>query len=139
MTPCSKFGEFSPEHRLPNAYDPYPWLDPDAHRYSEKYTHCGFTRIPLEWVDAFMKLSDHQDPLKPCDENSKTPALDVATPPQFHGIFAWHARLNQQDDTCVTDGTKVNNIQVLLRRIRESLESGLDLEGRDLFPGPGYA
>jgi hypothetical protein len=108
--------------------------------YSESYTHCGFQRTPLSWIDGASDHIEAQYRLPPCDSNGTSAPFGVErpTPPQLHGIFIWNAQLGHQADTCVSDSSQAVPMQVVRARIEEALEIGLDMEGRDLFPGPGY-
>ncbi len=98
-------------------------------------TYCGMSRIPICFNDGWTFLGEGQRALKPCQPQQRWFDSGNQLPATLRTLWTWHARLGQYSDSCV-DRTAKTIIGAVRRRIDELLHHGLDMNGRDLFPGP---
>lgn len=111
------------------------WLYNDGMiKICQHVEHCGFGRIPIMFTDGKGFEGPDQESTEACDQLEKGQAL----PAGLHGLWTWHARLGARGDDCMEEDAE-NVGMAVRRRVRELLSYGLDMNGRDLFPGPGYA
>ncbi|GAA5926530.1 uncharacterized protein JCM15063_000301 [Sporobolomyces koalae] len=122
----------------------YPELDMGDHFYwlYNEGVHklcrtegCGVGDMALQLIDGMFWTGQAY---KPCEAGKY--AGNAALPPQVHGPFTWHARMTQHadDDSCYSreSGTLLSAVKA---RIDGLLAHSRLHEGRDLFPGPGFA
>ncbi|GAA5872204.1 hypothetical protein JCM16303_001013 [Sporobolomyces ruberrimus] len=96
---------------------------------------CGVGNLPMQYIDGMAWTSQV---FMPC-EHGRYPSGSPITS-AIHGPFAWHARMTAipDDDICYKreSGTLLSAVKA---RIEGLLAHTRIQEGRDLFPGPGYA
>ncbi|KAH8731863.1 nucleotide-sugar transporter-domain-containing protein [Phaeosphaeriaceae sp. PMI808] len=112
------------------------WMWNDAlFKICASQTHCGFSRIPIYFNDGWTWLGEGQRALRPCEPQQQWFGSGNQLPVTLRTLWSWHPRLGQYSDSCV-DRTGKTIIGAVRRRIDELLHHGLDMNGRDLFPGP---
>lgn len=98
-------------------------------------THCGINRIPVYFNDGWNWFGKGQRAMKACQNGQRWFGPGNVLPVTLRTLWTWHPRLVQYDDACV-DRTGNTIVGAVRRRVDELLRYGLDLNGRDLFPGP---
>ncbi|KAF2094281.1 hypothetical protein NA57DRAFT_80691 [Rhizodiscina lignyota] len=116
-----------------------------------KVTHCGINRHPLPFMDgvALGVKDQDQHSLKACvrEEEGKGKyrlkdgwdGRREPFPGGLHGLWAWHARLgkSKEDKGCL-EGDSGTLASAVRKRILTLLDFGLEMNGRNLFPGVGF-
>jgi len=100
--------------------------------------NCGIGRLPIIFNDGWCWLDQGQEAMKPCEAAEESFGTGSPLPMTARTLFTWNARFSQYPDTCV-DSSKRTITGAVRRRVNELLAQGLDMRGRDLFPGPAYA
>jgi len=125
----------------PNAIQPWQWYwlwNDGLLKTCDQKLKCGISRIPVFYTDGFAHVdSNSQVKMRPCE-----PDDDYSTgkklPKTLYTIFTWHARVAKFPDECV-DMSGKTIAGAVRRRIRQLLDRGLEMGGRDLFPGPYFS
>jgi hypothetical protein len=73
--------------------------------------------------------------MRPCEANQEWWSSMKPLPVTLRTLWTWHPRLGHYDDSCV-DRNRNTLIAAVMRRIDQLLSFGLDMNGRDLYPGP---
>jgi hypothetical protein len=129
------------EREGPNAIMPlnWNWLWNDAlMQICAARANCGVGRLPIMFNDGWVFLGQGQPAMRPCEQGQLTFGTGGLLCPTLRTLFTWHARFGQYDDACI-DPLGETVAGAVRRRIYELLAGGLDMNGRDLFPGPAYA
>jgi hypothetical protein len=125
----------------PNAVIPVQWYwlwNDGLFKTCATQANCGISRLPAFYNDGFCWFGKGQLAMLPCEANADiyTPGSQPV-PATMHTVFTWHPRWGHYNDGCV-DPKRPSLTGAVRRRIYELLDLGLELGGRDLFPGPGY-
>lgn len=124
------------EREGPNGIQPmfWHWLYNDGlMKYCALKSHCGLSRLSVVFTDGFCWLGEGQSGMMPCDKDVYKKGVEL--PKTLRTLWTWHGRIGHEKDDCV-DIKKNYLVSAIRRRIYEVLETGLDMRGRDLFPGP---
>jgi len=101
---------------------------------------CGVSRLTAWFTDGEWFNAPEQEDLRACDDRSpdKSGFRGKALPAAVHSLWAWHMRLDNKKDKCLAEDA--DTLAMVFRiRVREMLSRGLDMNGRAVFPGPGFA
>jgi hypothetical protein len=99
---------------------------------------CGISRVPITYTDGFKYTEKPQEGMGPCEDGEETYFKGARLPLKLYSLFTWHARFAKYDDACV-EAERPTITGAVRRRINELLDGGLDMGGRDLFPGPLFS
>jgi hypothetical protein len=103
----------------------------------EDELNCGISRIPVQFTDGFKHTQAPQVKMGPCEPGEYNYSKGMRLPINLFTLFTWHSRLAQFHDGCV-DFDRPTVAGAVRRRIRQYLNSGLEMGGRDLYPGPAF-
>lgn len=118
----------------PASDGPYPWhwmYNSELSKICEHHEGCGIGLLPAMWTDGMFWGSEGQSMIWPCEEEDKFG--EGTFPIKFRGVFTLHSRLDNENDSCVEDGS-ITTAGRLRKLVRTMLAEGLDLDGRDIFP-----
>jgi len=101
---------------------------------------CGVSRLAAWFTDGEWFMGPEQEDLRACDDRSpdKSGFRGKALPAAVHSLWTWHMRLDDKGDNCLAEDADTLAM-AFRRRVREMLSRGLDMNGRAVFPGPGFA
>lgn len=127
------------EREGPDAIMPWTWYwlwNDGLLKVCAEKANCGISRLAAIFTDGHSFVGPGQDGLQSCDKDKDIYMPGDTLPKTFRTLWTWHNRAGHDPDECV-DIKKNSMIGAVRRRIRELLDQGLDMGGRDLFPGPG--
>jgi hypothetical protein len=122
----------------PDAPEPikWYWLWNDAlYQACERQGECGLGRVPIWFNDGWGWSGNGQAAMYPCNDDGWLPGIEI--PVTMRTLWTWHARLGQYDAECV-NVTRNTLIGSFRRRVNHLLSEGLDMNGRDLYPGTAF-
>jgi len=101
---------------------------------------CGVSRLTAWFTDGEWFNAPEQEDLRACDDRSpdKSGFRGKALPASVHSLWTWHMRLDNKKDKCLAEGADTLAM-AFRRRVREMLSRGLDMDGRAVWPGAGFA
>ncbi|GAO51596.1 hypothetical protein G7K_5695-t1 [Saitoella complicata NRRL Y-17804] len=117
------------------------WLYNDGlFKICQKLENCGVNRHPIMFTDGRYFTGPNQEATEACPsfESGQEVEQGKPLPASLHGLWTWHNRLGARKDDCLNEDADTLAM-AMRRRVREMLSYGLDMNGRDIFPGPGYA
>jgi len=102
--------------------------------------NCGISRNHVWFLDGLTFLGPGQEDsleYRCNDLGDQDTDGRPAIPASVHALWTAHMRLDKMEDDCIAD--KANTIAASMRRrMKGMLELGLDMDGRAIYPGPGY-